>query len=498
MPENKPANSPQGALRERALIAALLFVLAVVPILVAPFPPSTDLPQHLAQARLFKEALANPAGPYVIQWLAPNNLIYVFLLAFWTVLPAGLIARAALILIVLLWLAAIHGLGAVRSRAPAVVTVASLLVFNQSFYWGFLNYLIGFPVFILWFVLTTKDPRRTSSKLIGALAVTSFLLYGSHALWFAAGAGWLILIALLKKAPVKTALWRFAALVPCGLIAFSWYPNLSASRAMAGFDTAPHWSPLFDRLASFLDAAFGGIRGPVETVVFVFLLLWAGLSIWQNRTRLKTHMDRDLLAAALFFLVIVIVSPDKYMNTIFFSSRWFPAAMIFLLLALPTPSFRRASPKVIALAVAAPFFLITAFVWRSFEIKDLSGFRGSLARIQASSRVLGLDLVKESAHIKGRPFLQFFAYAQVFKGGELNFSFAEHYSGLVAYKAKRDVRWTAGLEWHGEKAKRTDFVLFNFVLVNGEEKDHRILGGFPELSPLTHLGKWRLYEVKKP
>ncbi|MGA2361382.1 MAG: hypothetical protein ABSG73_02885 [Candidatus Aminicenantales bacterium] len=498
MPENKPANSPQGAFRERAMIATLLFVLAIIPILLTPIPPVTDLPQHIAQARLFKETLANPDGPYIIQWLAPNNLIYVFLLVFWTVLPLGLITRAALIVIVLLWLAAIHGLGAVRSRAPATVAIVSLLIFNQSFYWGFLNFLIGFPVFILWFVLTTRDPEKTSWKLIGALAVTSFFLYESHALWFAAGAAWLILIALVKKASVKTALWRFAALVPCGLIAFSWYPDLSAFRAMAGFDTAPHWSPLFDRLASFLDAAFGGIRGPVETIVFVFLLLWAGLSIWQNRTRLKDGTDRDLLAAALFFLAIVIVSPDKYMNTIFFSSRWFPAAMVFLLLALPAPSFRRASPKVIALAVALLFSLITAFAWRSFETRDLSGFRGSLARIQDSSRVLGLDLGKESEHIKGRPFLQLFAYAQVFKGGELNFSFAEHYSGLVAYKAKRDVRWTAGLEWHGEKVKRTDFAFFDFVLVNGEEKDHQILGRFPELSPLTHLGKWRLYEVKKP
>lgn len=495
MPEMTPAPKPER--KERVLIAAVVFVLAVIPILLAPFPPSTDLPQHIAQVRLFKEALADPAGPYVIQWLAPNNLIYAFLLAFWAVLPVGLIARAALVLVVLLWTAAIHGLGLGRSRAPAAAVIASLLIFNQSFSWGFLNFLIGFPVFVLWLGLTARDPRSFSWKRWVALAGTAGLLYGSHALWFAAGGAWLVLIGLVRRAPVKTTLWRLTALLPCGLVSALWYPGLSASRSTAGFDVAPHWSPLFDRLASVMDAAFGGIRGPVGTVAFIFVILWAGLSVWQHRRRLGSGVDRDLLAAALLFLAVVAVAPDKFMNTIFFSSRWLPAALIFLLLALPAPSFRRPSVKAVALTAAAVFFLVTARGWHRYAVNDLSGFRESLEHIPPSSRVLGLDLIKESDTIMGRPFLQLFAYAQVFKGGELNFSFAEHYSGLVAYRVKREVRWTPGLEWHGEKVRKSDFAFFDFVLVNGEEKDHKTLSVFDELTPLTRSGRWRVYRVRK-
>jgi hypothetical protein len=497
MPENTPAAPTKFERKEKLLMAVGLFVLAVIPILLAPFPPATDLPQHIAQVRLFKMALTDPGGPYVIQWLGPNNLIYAFLLAFWAVLPVELVARAVLILMVLFWVAAIHGLGAARGRMLATATVASLLVFNQSFYWGLLNFLIGFPAFILWFALTTRDPRRTSWTLWAALVGTAALLYGSHALWLAAGGMWLIVIGPVKRAPLKTTLARLTALVPCGLIALLWFPHLSASRAAAGFDTAAHWSRLSDRLASFLDAAFGGIRGPAETVAFIFIILWAGLSIWQNRNRLRGSVDRELLAAAFFFLAIVVVFPDKYMNTIFFSSRWFPPAMIFLLLALPSPSIPRIRSKALALAAAAFFFLITAVVWRTFETKDLSGFRESLEGIPDSSRVLGLDLIKESENIKGRPFLQLFAYAQVFKGGELNFSFAEHYSGLVAYKTKRNVRWTPGLEWQGSRVRRSDFASFDFVLVNGEDKDHRTLSTVAELSPVTLSGAWRLYRVRR-
>ncbi len=180
------------------------------------------------------------------------------------------------------------------------------------------------------------------------------------------------------------------------------------------------------------------------------------------------------------------------MNTIFFSSRWVPAALTFLLLALPAPSFG-----------ARPFEgrrprrrrgVLRRDGRRLGPLRDGRTFPGSgraSSRAARFARVLGLDLVKESELIKDRPFLQLFAYAQVFKGGELNFSFAEHYSGLVAYRTKRDVRWTPGLEWHAAKVKRADFAFFDFVLVNGEDKDHRGRPRSPSFQPVTGSGRWR-------
>jgi hypothetical protein len=355
----------------------------------------------------------------------------------------------------------------------------------------------GFPVFVLWFALTTKAPGHRSWKLYAGLVGISFLLYGSHALWLAAGGAWLVLIGLLKRIKVKEFLLRLATLIPCGMVALLWYPRLSLARAASGFDVAPHWSPLFDRLSSFVDAAFGGIRGPVEIMVFVFLYGWCGLSVWQNRRRLVGLIDRDMLAAGGFFLAIVMIAPDKFMNTIFFGFRWFPIALIFLLLSLPVPSIRRLSAKTVAFTIAAAFFLITAIAWHKYATEDLSGFQESLEHIPSSSTVLGLDLIKSSEIIKGRPFLQLFAYAQVFKGCELNFSFAQHYSGLVAYRDRREVPWTRGLDWYPENAKRTDFGFFDYVFVNGNEDGHRTVLSYKDLSPVTRSGRWRLYQVLK-
>ena len=482
---------------ERALIAAGVLVLAIIPILLVKFPPAADLPQHLAQIRLFKETLADPGSPYTVQWLAPNHLVYLFLLAFWTVLPVELIARASLVLIVVLWVAAIHGLGAARGRSAAAAVVASLLIFNQSCSWGFLSFMLGFPVFVLWFALTTKGDRDFSLSQWGALAGMSALLYGSHALWFAAGAAWLIIVGLARRTAVATIGLRLTALLPCGLFALLWYPGLSASRSATGVDVAPHWAPLYERLASIVPAALGWIPGPAGTLAFLFVGFWAGLSIWQNRLRLRDAADRDLMIAAMFFLSVVAIAPDSYMNTICFSTRWVPAAMIFLLLALPAPSFRRLPSKAVALSVAMALSSATAIAWVRYEAHDLSGLPESLEAIAPSSRVLGLDLVKESDFIEDRPFLQLFAYAQVFKGGELNFSFAEHYSGLVAYRGRREVLWTPRLEWNSEKVKWTDFGFFDFVLVNGEDRDHESLASFAGLSPVTRSGRWRLYRVRR-
>jgi len=495
---NTPEAPPGAGQRKAVIAAALISALASIPFFITAFPPSTDLPQHLAQVRLFLEALESPGGPYVIQALAPNNLIYACILLFWSVLPAAYVGPAVLALMVFLWIAAIFILGVGRGRPVEAAILASLLAFNQSFYWGFLNFLTGFPVFVLWFALTTKTPVRRSWKIYAALAGTSFLLYGSHALWLAAGCAWLVAIGLLRKIPFKEFVFRLAALLPCGVLALLWYPRLSASRAAAGFDVVPRWSPLFDRLSSFVDAAFGGIRGPLEVLVFVLLYAWCGLSVWQNRKRLGSAVDRDLLAAGGFFLAIVIAAPDMYMNTLFFGSRWLPVALIFLVLSLPAPSVRRPPAKAAAIAAAALFFLVTAVSWRKYGSVELAGFRECLEKVPASSRVLGLDLIKDSRHIKGRPFLQLFAYAQVFKGCELNFSFAEHYSGIVAYRAKRKISWTAGLEWYAEEVKRSDFLSFDFVLVNGSDRDHQTLSHFEELSPESFFGPWRLYSVTKP
>jgi hypothetical protein len=185
------------------------------------------------------------------------------------------------------------------------------------------------------------------------------------------------------------------------------------------------------------------------------------------------------------------------MNTILFASRWLPCGTAFLLLAFPPPfPDKRAARRAVAVGAAA-FCVLTAGIWNRYEKTELSGLRESLDRIAPETRVLGLDLEKRSVYIKGRPFLQIFAYAQAFKGSELNFTFAEHGSGLVTYRRRREIPWTRDLEWRAELIQPTDYGHFDYVLVNGAADIQAYFLRIPELERLTSSGRWQLYAVRK-
>jgi hypothetical protein len=109
--------------------------------------------------------------------------------------------------------------------------------------------------------------------------------------------------------------------------------------------------------------------------------------------------------------------------------------------------------------------------------------------------VLGLDLLKESTWVRGRPFLQTFAYAQVLQGGTVNFSFADNAPVPVSYRLMRPKSWTHALLWDGEEARPADALAFDYLLVGGEAPRHEALPGRFPVEAVTHEGRWRLYRV---
>jgi len=163
---------------------------------------------------------------------------------------------------------------------------------------------------------------------------------------------------------------------------------------------------------------------------------------------------------------------------------------------MPSPLKGRYFMSFFAIAAVGLFIALTSAAWISFERDELSGLRQSLDSISERSRVLGLYLVHESKYIRWAPFMQEFAYAQVFKGSDINFSFAEHATGIVRYRGPREAPWTNGLEWEPNLVTERDVLLFDYVLVNGDNKIHFIFTNNPILSTSTKGYPWRLYKVK--
>ncbi|UCG50779.1 MAG: hypothetical protein JSW58_11295 [Candidatus Latescibacterota bacterium] len=492
---NKGAKEPQRSLVGLWLLIIIATLLLLSPFLFVSFPPSTDLPQHLGQIYLLTETLRGNTDLFSVNWHAPNNLCYLLLAANAYVFPAPLSGKMTMMILLLLWIGSVVFLAWSRGRHLEGSILAVLLGYNMTFYWGFLNFLIGWPVFVLWL---NESLKPLNKRRWFFLFLLSILLYGSHALWFFIGSVWLILRAITRKEGWRSLVYGITPIVPVGIAAVAWYMTLSSAREIAGFDTAPHWfhSPWERLLPGYLvNSMFGGIKGIFEPLAAGAILGWVLFSIYTNRRRLKKRIDTPLLGCALMLTLIMLFAPEKYMNTIFFSQRWFPCAIILAIVALPLPVANRHLIRVFTLCVLVMFSAGTARAWYLFQQRELVGLEESLGALPRDQRVLGLSFVKTSEYLKGSPFVQTFAYAQVLKGGDLNFSFAAHASGIVRYKNPMKYEYTLGLEWFPEQVRYRDFEHFDYVLVNGDENMHARFSDSAIHEPVTDTGRWHLYKI---
>jgi hypothetical protein len=460
------------------------------------FPPITDLPQHAAQVRLFGETLGQPDSPYKIQWMTPYSLVYAVLGAAWLAVGPMNAGRIGMLLVALLWIAMLHLLAARLKRPPLAVSLASLLFFGHILYWGFYQFAFGWIVFMGWVWLTQvsfKNRLREAAAFFAASAV----LYFAHVLWFVVAIGWLAAQHVLLRPAWQRTAARLAGAVPLIILAFLWYPSLAeyGFRSKTVYSTA-----LFQRLwpAFLVDASFGGLRGSVEFIFFGLVVAWLFLGFWQNRRDIRMGMNRELFFFSLFFLLLAFVLPDLYTNTTRFWQRWVPPALVFLLLGLPAPRMNKNILTAFVALAAAGFFLVTSLNWIAFEKSEMSGLKESLSALPHAPRVVGLSFIKDSAIVRGRPFIQTFAYSQVLKGGQLNFSFADFGPSLVVYRQRRHLPWTSGLEWYPERAKKGDLLFFDYALVNADEKAHETIASEAYLKPVTGEGRWRCYKVLPP
>ena len=489
--------------RERGTLFVVCALLVLVPFFVVTIPPITDLPQHLAQIRLLVEALANPDGLYRIQWWTPYSLSYALLTLTRAVAPPPLAGRLALAIIAVLWVVAAHALAASRRRSPLAAVLASLFVFSHVLYWGFLSFAIGWPFFVAWMLLSRREMHRTGDVL--GLAAVGLALYASHALWLLAGIAWIGVVSLADAARVlhsrgparllfRPMLWRACALAPAVIALAAWTPHFQASGAQAPavWNTTP-LARLDPRW--IVDAALGGLRGWPEWLLMGVVAVWLVTALVQHRRQLFEAVDVPLLLGSALLGLFALFLPDKYMHTTHLAQRWMPTAVVLLLLGMPAPRLRPALHRSAVVGCAGAFVVVTAMSWISFERRELTGLAAAIERLPPNPRVLGLDYQQTSELVRARPFLQAYAWAQVYKGGTLNFSFASFPTSIVVFRSDRPTPWTPRLYWYPDRLRATDLDHFDYVIVNGTPGAHRAAMTAWPFVPLTTTGRWRLYRV---
>jgi hypothetical protein len=510
------ATQPSSSPSPRFYIASAILCAAalLLPFLLVEIPPVTDLPQQTAQIRLLFEALEDGGQGsiqnYRVQALDPNKLGYLPLLVTWLLFPPLAAGRLAVAGIGLLWVLSIHALAYANNRSPAAAAAAALLFFNHTMYWGLLNFLLGLPLFCLfWWRIQRLPQAEVSRWRLLQLSLFLLLLYSAHVLWLAAASGFLLLTALVQRWNPRVLAARLATAAPAWALVAWWYPRFHA----AGFVSETTWgrNPL-ERLHPgwLLNSAFGGLTGKVEALVALALVLWLGIGVGQSwlkrshktvanfsRPEPRNFIDRRLLATAALFLVPAFILPNVMQHTIFFASRWLPVAAVFLVLALPPPRLRPWLSTAVPTLLWASLMTATVTAWTGFEHQELDGLRPALAVTSKDSLVLGLDLVRTSEHIQGFPFYHLYAWNQALNGGELARSFANEASSLVVFSdLPRPTPWTDGLDWRARQVRRSDIPHFDFVFVHGDARTHALFLADERLEPSSPAARWRLYRVR--
>ncbi len=493
------------SLRVWLALGAGTAALVALPFLATSIPPISDLAQNVAQVRLLIEALGNPSSPYTIHWLTPHILVYLLMVPLWKLLSPWHVGPATMVMLGLLWVGALFVLTRRRGRPPGAAILASLFFFGISTYWGFLTFLLGLPIFLGWVELTTRveGRREPSPTSFVFLLIGAALLYLTHILWFGVGLLWLGVDTLLFRRDWTRAITRLIAILPPLLLVAFWYPRLSHS----GFTSRTAWSTLPTGRLSFSwwgNSALGGLGGWMDYLVVGVVCVWCAAGLWSHRQRLREHVDIELLTASALLFALTVFLPNYMQNTIVFAGRWAAGAMILLLLSLPSPDLKPSLRWGGALALALGLSMTTAARWKALEVNELSGLHDAVSALPDNPRVIGLSFRKRSAIISGssiypwNPFLQMFAYAQVVHGGRLNFSFAEFGSMPVVFRdLGRGHKWTYGLEWEPGKVRRSDFLNFDYALVNGSKDVQQRAAKIPVLEQVTKRGSWRLYRVRK-
>jgi hypothetical protein len=485
------------ARRLYALPLALIFV--ALPFFVAEYLPSTDLPQHLAQIRMLEElwGLRPPTmdlSNLTVRPFGGNTLVYWPLFMLSRMLPPLWAGKVLLLGLSLANVCALHFLARLRGRDPLHVIACGMLLFDLSLYWGLLNFLSGLPLF-LWLVpLALRRGEAWGLRTFAACTALIAALFWAHVFWLPWAAVLLLIGQMQEPRNMRGYGLRALSLLPGVLCAAAWYPTLVKARTDAGFMVGAYYHiPVIERFSfKWLSKnLFGGGQGLFEEAFIVVVLIYAGFACWSGRRAGRAAYDLCLLTLGLSFIAFALFAPDQYMNTILFNRRYLSIGVIVLLLSLPAIEAVLAA-RVLCVA-AAVFAIKTALFWSLFDQEELAGLRQALALGRAKSSILGLSFRPVPSYIGGNPFLQTFAYFQVQHGGELNFSFAEHASSIVAYARPRQRSWTPELELWPERVRRRDIAAFDCTLVNAEPADHARFAAHFNISTPQREGYFRLY-----
>lgn len=490
--------------RERwwtSVLPILFAVLSTLPVLIIPYLPMADLPQHFAILSILCNINDPSYGfsnfyeldftkslyilPYLIGWglselmpmeMAFKCVVFLCLIAY----PLGLLSFLR------------------AQRKPAFLALLGIpFVYNLSAFGGFINFNLALGMAFFAFTLFSKE-RPTLASEIG-LAILCLLLSLTHLYGPALIIGYAVLWGFFGDG--KNTVRRYVPLTPCLIVVVFWAVMWQKAY---GVSTTVDWVPVIYKITRLQNAVLGGYQDWSETWILcaftAIVFLFAFYAFWADRKALTRYLRADRI----FYIYIILnffaylVLPANVPTAKFIFIRHSIIAFCLLPLITPPDFLRKvpviAIPLLVCLALASignTWVHLLRFDYEAYPFDHI------IEKTPKGSKVIQITLDFQGKVMKTGPYIHFPAYVQGKKGGFIATSFAM-YSWLAPIKKKDNVEIPiipVGFEWSPSAYDYYEFgYYYNYVIIRGY---HPVTEGIIKTLPYTLVYEdppWRLYK----
>jgi hypothetical protein len=506
-------------------------LLLAAPVLVAYYPPMTDLPFHEGLVGLLRHAgdpLFEPPGLYERNLGEPNQLFHMtgwalsYLVS--TRWAAKLIVAAAVTALPVAAARFARHLGA----SPLAALVVAPMALGWLFSWGLIANLIGLSALLATLpVFDRLAAEPTPRRAAGALAATVLLYFGHMAMMFVSSGVALGLCVLhpwsWRKAPLRLS--PFVAGAAITLAQTQWQKQFITPALHAVIAIPTMWRPLSEKLSEVAEMVEPSVDPPVKYAMMGLCALTIGSLAWLRvrerradraanvpapaagsrfeRLRAWALLHRWELVALSGFAAF-LTFPAVLNGATLVYHRWFPPAFAILAVVVAprdlwVPAARTARMAAYTLPVATLVVAAPSFVDSNREYKNVEAL---IARIEPGSAVAEVDLGPGDP---SRTYSTAPAYARALaeRGGRMVYAFTD--SPISPMVLQRDYEWNETLvrigwdSWHF--SPRHDLRRFRYVVMRARDPLLKWMASFAiaeEARLVDEDGDWVLFESKLP
>ena len=482
----------------KRLLLALCFciTLTVAPFCVTEFIPVTDFSQHLNQAQIFYKTFYSGSDTFELNYFAPNTLVYYILFILLHFFPAQLAGKICLILLLQTGIAAVFFLAHSEKCKASQAVLGACFLFNTSFYWGFMPFMSGWPVFCLFWVWTRKSMDMPWHTLFIQGSFLSLFLGWSHNLWLLAAFAWMMYLSVTcyRKGDSDWIKRYFFPFLPAFFVSLIWFFSWWQMKVSVGVTfSGIYVFSLIQKILPLYFILFSNVpmHGSLPGIALLMVVYFAIMSI----VRHKEKANIALVATGYIAFLFSFIAPYYYANTIFFAQRWLPYAMIFMILSLGIGEKKEDLRTAVCMAFFLAFVLMQTNAWVAFENNELLGWKDCLKSVPVPAKVVYVDHKRKSQYFRFYPFWQFVGYIELL-GCETNFSFAFHNNGIARFKDKSRILKQESYNDMAE-LERSELKSFDYAVLHGDKEHKRqFLNRFPELKETSSTGFWHSFKVE--